>query len=137
MKLRGVCRWLRESWLLASIGLGLVAALSGGCQRGRDTSAGVASVPVEQAAPAVEQAFAEAAPEVKEQATEAAAALQSQDDAGAFLRLEQLVARPELTDQQRRAAYDAWMAANQRLQAAATNGDTAAEAVLEQYRARK
>jgi hypothetical protein len=129
-------RRLSAFGLLAGLGLGLAAVSGPGCSQG-DTSAVPTPVTAEQAAPAVQQAFADAAPEVKEEATEAVAAMESNDDGAAFLRLEQLVARPELSEQQRQAARDAWMAANQRLQAAATNGNAAAEAILENYRARK
>lgn len=91
----------------------------------------------EAAAPAIENAFQNAAADVKQHAADAANALKSQDDIGAYVRLKSLSERPGLTPEQRRAAYESWMLATMRLQAAATNGNSAAKDLLEQQRATK
>jgi len=85
----------------------------------------------------VEKAFKDAPADVKQQASEAVSALQSQNDVAAFVQFDTLSKRSELTAEQRQAAFASWMAANQRLQQAAANGNKTARELLDTYRASK
>ena len=114
----------------------LAAALLGaGCSKSSQSS--VSAVPVEQAPAAIETAFRDAPTEVKQQATEAVTALQSQNDSAAFVQLQNLSGRSDLTAEQRKAAVASWMAVNARLQQSAANGNNAAQELLEKYKATK
>ena len=120
-------------------GLGAVLLFAlmvgGGCRNRSQTSDAAAAVEKDPAA--IEAAFRDAPIEVRQQATEVATALQSQNDAAAFVRLEKLSGRPDLTPEQRQAAFTSWMAVNARLQQAAANGNEGARDLLEKYRASK
>lgn len=100
-------------------------------------SAAPKPVTMEQAVPAMENAFQKAPPPVKEEAREALAAMQRNDDPGAFIRLQGLTASPQLTPEQRDAAFKSWIVVNIRLQAAASNGNAAAQGLLDRYHATK
>ncbi len=114
----------------------LMASLVGtGCSKTNQNAA--APVPVEQAPAAIETAFREAQGEIKQQATEAVTALQSQNDPAAFVQLQNLSGRSDLTAEQRKAAFASWMAVNARLQQSAANGNSAAQELLEKYKASK
>ena len=65
------------------------------------------------------------------------AALQSQDAPKAFVQSQNLTERPDLTPEQRTAAALSRAAALMQLQAAAANGNKAAEDLLQAYRASK
>lgn len=114
----------------------LIALLLGaGCSRSsRDPAAGV---PVEQVPATIEAAFNNAPIEAKHQAAEAVAALQSQNDTAAFVQLQNLSERSDLTPEQRKAAFASWMAVNARLQESAAKGNSAAQELLEKHRASK
>ncbi len=113
----------------------LALLLAVGC--GRDVPPPAEIVDAEQAAPEVVEAFSGAEAELQEEVVAAAEALRAQQDEDAFLRLEALSTRGELTPEQRAAAHQAWLAAHARLQAAASNGNSSAEAALNDYRSRK
>ncbi|MEI6356941.1 MAG: hypothetical protein WCP53_07550 [Verrucomicrobiota bacterium] len=119
------------------VGLALVAGLllvaTSGCGR---SGAGVAKSP-EQAKEAIKQAFAGAPSDVKTLAGDIEAAMKANEDAKAFLQLGNLTARPDLTAEQRGAAAQAMLTVNQKLSAAAANGDRDAAALLDSYRASK
>jgi hypothetical protein len=115
-------------------GLVFVLAMAVGC--GRQATPPAAADPA-QAAPVVDQAFAGADDALREEATAAVTALQQDQPAEAFVRLESLQSRPELTPAQREAAFQAWMAANARLQSEASNGNPGAQELLNRYRATK
>jgi len=91
----------------------------------------------EQVAPTLNSAFKDAKPEVKEAANGVVAALQSQDAPKAFVQSQNLTERPDLTPEQRTAAALSRAAALMQLQAAAANGNKAAEDLLQAYRASK
>lgn len=122
---------------LPRVGLALVAgfllAATSGCGR---SGAGVAKTP-EQAKEAIKQAFAGATSDVKTLAGDIEAAMKANEDAKAFLQLGNLTARPDLTEEQRGAAAQAMLTVNQKLSAAAANGDRDAAALLDSYRASK
>ena len=120
-----------RSFLATTLGLLLLTI---GCNKNNQNAATVTP----EAAPAtLENAFRGASAEVKQQATEAATAVQAQNDAAAFARLENLSGRPDLTAEQRQAAFASWMAVNARLQKSAADGNNAARELLEKYRASK
>lgn len=112
-----------------------VLLLSAGCSKSNPNSA--AEVPVEQVPATIEAAFNNAPIEAKQQAAEAVTALQSQNDTAAFVRLQNLSERSDLTPEQRKAAFASWMAVNSRLQQSAANGNTAAQELLDKHRASK
>lgn len=106
-----------------------------GCSR--NNKGATTTVAPDEASATIETAFRDAPVEVKQQATEAATAVQAQNDTAAFVRLENLSGRPDLTAEQRQAAFASWMAVNARLQQSAANGNSAARELLEKYRASK
>lgn len=122
----------RHSLILALIAVGLVAPPAG-CGR---SGTGVAKTP-EQAKEAIKQAFAGAPSDVKAMVGDVEASMKANEDAKAFLQLGNLSARPDLTAEQRGAAAQAMLTVNQKLSAAAANGDRDAAALLDSYRASK
>jgi hypothetical protein len=120
---------------LAPLILAAAALALPGCSGDSDPAPAVASP--QEALPSLQTSFEKAPEELKQEAESAAAAIQAQDDTAAYLRLEGLSQRPELTDAQRQAMFDAWMAVNRRLAAEASNGNPAAEELLKRYRATK
>lgn len=116
------------------LGLGLLLLAMAGCKK---KDAGTASLPPEQVPAAIETAFRSAPEPVRQQAAEASAAFQSGNDNAAFVQFESLTGRPDLTPEQRQAAFDSWMVANLRLQQSAAQGNSAAKELLEKYRASK
>src|ERR1044071_4548657 len=112
-------QWNRVCRLVLTLASALF--LVSGCSKsGKATQS---SVTVEQVPATVEKAFQDAPADVKRQASEAVSALQSQNDAAAFVQFDNLSKRSGLTSEQRQAAFASWMAANQRLQQAAANGN--------------
>jgi len=120
---------------LVAWGLLTGVLLGVGCTKSNRAPA--AAVSVEQAPATIETAFRDAPSEARQQATEAVTALRSQNDAAAFVQLQNLSGRSDLTAEQRQAAFASWMAVNQRLQQSAANGNSAAQDLLEKYRASK
>ena len=118
-------------------GLSIASALllTAGCGKKGETAN--TTVAPEQVPVTVEKAFQDAPADVKQQVSEAVAALQSQNDVAAFVQFDALGRRSELTSAQRQAAFASWMAVNQRLQQAASNGNKAARDLLDTYRASK
>jgi hypothetical protein len=116
---------------------GTLAMLLLGIGCSKNTKGAAATVTTEEAPATIEKAFRDASAEAKQQATEAATAVQAQNDAAAFVRLENLSGRPDLTAEQRQAAFASWMAVNARLQKSAADGNNAARELLEKYRASK
>ena len=118
-------------------GLALVAGFllvaASGCG---PSGSGVAKTP-EQAKEAIKQAFAGAPSDVKAIAGEIEAAMKANEDAKAFLQLGNLSTHPDLTAEQRGAAAQAMLTVNQKLSAAAANGDRDAAALLDSYRSSK
>lgn len=124
--------WNRAASVLATCAG--ILLLETGCGR---NSGGAATVTPEDAPATIEGAFRNASAEVKQQATEAATAVQAQNDTAAFVQLQSLSGRPDLTPEQRKAAFASWMAVNARLQESAAKGNSAAQELLEKYRASK
>jgi len=116
------------------LGLALVAWAGAGCKK---KDAGASGIAAEQVPATVETAFRSAPEEVRQQAAEAVTAIQSQNDGAAFVQFQTLSSRPDLTAEQRQAAFDSWMVANLRLQQSAAGGNNAAKELLEKYRASK
>jgi hypothetical protein len=83
------------------------------------------------------KSFGGASPEAKALADEAAAALKAQEDAKAFIQLNALAARQDLSREQRAAAAESMLTVNKRLSEAAARGDKDAAKLVEEYRAGK
>ena len=133
--MRLLVNWNRTRKAVSFLGALGVLLLQIGCSRSNQGAA--TKVTPEEAPATIESAFRDAAPEVKQQASEAATAVEAQNDAAAFARLENLSGRPDLTPEQRKAAFDSWMAVNARLQESAAKGNSAAQELLEKYKASK
>src|SRR5262245_37813109 len=87
--------------------LSAAVVLCAGCRKGGGNAG--SSVTVEQVPATMESAFRNAPEELKTQATEAASAVQSQNDSSAFVQLDGLTRRTDLTPEQRQAAFASWM----------------------------
>ena len=107
--------------------------LSSGCSQSKPPEA----LTAEQVPATVESAFKDASPEAKSSAAEVIAAIQGNDEPKAILDLQALFARPDLTPEQRDVASRSMISLNERLRAAAAQGDKNAAQALETYRARK
>lgn len=81
--------------------------------------------------------FGGASAEAKALADEAAAALKAQEDAKAFIQLNALAARQDLSREQRAAAAESMLTVNKRLSEAAARGDKDAAKLVEEYRSSK
>jgi hypothetical protein len=95
------------------------------------------ALPAEQVSTAVESAFKDASGEAKDSATAIVESLQAQDNVRAFLELQALSSRPDLTTSQRDAAARSMLSMNERLRDAAAQGDQKAADALQAYRALK
>jgi hypothetical protein len=122
----------------SAIGFPLVCAvliaLAAGCGRKRAVPEGI---PQQEVPSTIQSAFSEATPEVKAAADEVVRSIQNQEATKAFLRLQQLSSRPDLTAEQSDAAARAMVSVRVQLQAAAARGDKAATEILELYRSTK
>ena len=83
------------------------------------------------------KAFGSASADSKALADEAAAAIKAQEDAKAFVQLNALAARQDLTREQRAAAAESMLTVNKRLGEAAARGDKEAAKLVDEYRASK
>ncbi len=114
----------------------LTASLTGaGCNRNSDVHP--KTLAREEVAPTLDDAFKNAKPENKQAASDVVSALQGKDDPRAFVQLQSLSAKPDLTPEQRAAATRSMLSVLAQLQAAAANGNKAAEDLLQAYRASK
>jgi len=112
------------------LGLALLAGAVAGCSK----SGSNASVLDPAKVPAtVAKAFEKAPAETKQEATDFVATFQGTDVAAAFSQLRRLDAQTNLTPQQRVAVAKAMQTTFVKMQTAAQNGDTAAQATMSQY----
>lgn len=110
--------------------LALTVAVAAGCKKNTAPE----PVALEQAPVVLEQAFKDAKPELKAQADQAVATLKNEQDAAkALSQLRTLIARTELTPEQRAAATCSLLAVQQHLQTAAAKGDPRATEALQKY----
>lgn len=114
--------------LLGAAALGFI-----GCSR----DAPPAPLPLAEAPATIESAFKDAPPEAKAFATELSSALRTNDSPRAFVELQSLQGRADLSAEQREVVARSLAAVSQELNAAAANGDPRAQQVLEIHRARK
>jgi hypothetical protein len=112
--------------LLALLGLGA------GCG-GKGNPGGSVDSSESETPQAIQSAFKEAKPEIKAAADQIAAAIQNQEAPKAFLQLQQLSSRSDLTADQSAAAARASASVRAQLQVAAARGDKAAAELLEEY----
>jgi hypothetical protein len=94
------------------------------------------ALPPEQVASAMEQAFKTAQPELKKMAVEFVSAF-SNDTPRAFVIIQSLNARAGLTPEQKQVIARSMLAANERMQAAAAQGETKAVEAVQTYRSNK
>ena len=118
--------------IVPTLALGLLLV---GCGRGAPPPP--EPVDIEQAPATIESTFADASPECKEAADRAIAALNAGNDAQAYLELQTLAARTDLTREQQDLVAGAMIAVNQRMQASAESGDAEAARTLELHRTMK
>ena len=122
---------MRPAWL----GLLTVLFVHAVCGCGR-TGGGQAQTE-EEARTGISKTFAGASAEAKALAEEAAAAIKAQEDAKAFVQLNALAARQDLSREQRAAAAESMLTVNTRLNEAAARGDREAAKLVEEYRSGK
>jgi len=111
----------------------LALALGSGCGKKADPEV----LAVEQVPATVENAFKGADGELKNTATEVVNAIQGKDEPKAMMDLQALFARPDLTPEQREVASRSMISLNQKLRAAAAQGDQRAAEALQIYNSRK
>jgi hypothetical protein len=121
------------STLPANLILASALALFAGCSRNTPPPA----LPADQVPAAVENAFKEASPDAKNSASEVVSSLHNKDEVKAFLELQSLSSRTDLTPEQRQAAARSVLSMNERLRVAAEQGDQRAAEALQGYRSRK
>ena len=119
--------------ILLAIGLNLLVSAGTGCSRSGGSS--TASTP-EEAVPAMQSTFENASTDVKQEVEGAVTAITSQNDEAAYEHLENL-SQQELNEEQREAMRAAQRAVIARIAAEATNGNAAAEALMNRYRSSK
>ena len=117
---------MRQTFALSLI---LFVGFLTGCSKTRSqTALDPAKIPE-----TINKTFANAPDATKETASNYVSAFQSQDTSGAFMQLEQMNQDPNLTPQQRQVVAKAMQTTFVKLQAAAQNGDTAAQATMHSY----
>ena len=123
----------------ASIKFIVFAALAvfccAGCHRSEDKP--LATLPVEQLDPVLQQLFANADPEIRTQASQYVKAMQDHDWPGALAKLKEIRSHPELTKEQRTTLARVHQTTVQQLNASADQGDESAAAVISAYKASK
>ncbi len=82
---------------------------------------------------AVNQAFAGAADDARQQVASVVTDVQAKDSSTAFVDLQNLSVRPNLTPEQRQVVVRAMQTTLQQVRADATNGNSTAQKVLHQY----
>jgi hypothetical protein len=117
--------------------LGLVTVLFAHIICGCGRSGGGQAQTEEEARTGMSKAFGGASAEAKALADEAAAAIKAQEDAKAFIQLNALAARQDLSREQRAAAAESMLTVNKRLSEAAAKGDKEAAKLVEEYRSSK
>ena len=117
--------------------LGILAVLFVHTLCGCGRSGGGQAQNEEEIRTGMSKAFGGASAESKALADEAAAAIKAQEDAKAFIQLNALAARQDLTREQRAAAAESMLTVNKRLGEAAARGDKDAAKLVEEYRASK
>jgi hypothetical protein len=108
-------------------------ALAAGCDRYEAPK----PLAAEQVPAAVENAFKDATPEVKSSAAEVVNSIQGKDEVKAFFELQNLTSRNDLTPEQREVASHSMLSMNERLRAAAAQGDQRAAQALQAFRSSK
>lgn len=110
-----------------------VLAVAAGCGRGKPPKA----IATSDLPAAAENVFAKAPVAVKELATQANAALAARDWSGAWIALQALSERQDLTPEQQQFVASAIMTVGAELQQAVEQGDTRAQAAQQMHRLAK
>jgi PBP1b-binding outer membrane lipoprotein LpoB len=95
------------------------------------------AVSAEDAPGAVKEAFQGASPEAQASAESAITAMESHDTPRAFIELQNMMARPDLTPEQREIAAGSLRTVAEQLRASAEAGNAAAQEMLKTHQARK
>ena len=122
----------RESAHCLTLGLTLLLGFAAGCGSKGGSSESQQSAQGE-APKTVQSAFKGAKPEIQAEADRIVAAIQNHEAPKAFLQLQQLSSRTDLTAEQSVAAARVTASVRAQLQAAAARGDKGAADVLEAY----
>jgi hypothetical protein len=121
--------------LLRSLSGVMLAWFGVSCRPGGEPPEALTS---EQLPGAVQEAFQEGqSEEVKQAVRSVLAAVDANDDARAYVLLQELLARRDLTAEQRDTAARAMIMVGQRLNTAAASGDETAEKVMKVHQANK
>ena len=113
-----------------SLGVALVAAVAGCSKSG---AGAVHALEPAKIPAAVNGAFSHASADARQDANNYVAALQNQDPAAAFTRLQKIRSRQDLTAEQRSVVIGALQTTFKQMQAAAQNGNHEAQAAMHQY----
>jgi hypothetical protein len=109
---------------------GILATLFVGCSKSQN---GSAPIEVTRIPTVMNKAFDQSTQDARKTESDYVAAMQGNDPATAFLKLQSLSARADLTSEQRSAAARAMATTFQQLRIAADGGNTQAKAVMHQY----
>ena len=131
MNLMRIIRFFRGLSLFAP------AVAAAGILSGCGDAAPPEPLPLSEAPAAVDTAFKDATPEARALAAEVKAAAQSSDSPRAFVELQAMQSRPDLTPEQREVVARSLAGAAEELNAAAARGDARAQQILNLHRARK
>ena|SRR5687768_11092166 len=108
--------------------------LGAGCGQKQEAPKALTSKEIPQA---IREAFKEAGPEIKEEISRAVVHLEKQNDVEAFLQLQEMSSKPDLTPEQRSVVARSLIGVSQRLQTSAASGNAQAEELLKVHRASK
>lgn len=111
-----------------------LAALLGGCSRDIPPPQ---AMPADQVVPAMEKVFKDAQPELKKMAADFNASFKGNDPSRAFMALQTLNSRTELSVGQREVVTRSLLTVNEKLQAAAAQGEAKAGEVMQNYRSQR
>jgi len=123
-----------RSGMAMSVGVAVLVAVLAGC--GKKAPA-IETMAPQEAAQTFQSVFKDAPAEAKSSANEVAASLQSENSGKAFLQLQELSKRSDLTADQTAAAVATMASVRANLATAAARGDKAAAELLEMYRSTK
>lgn len=112
----------------------LAIAVEAGCGGG---SAPPEAIPIEEIPARVQSTFQTAPPEVQALANTVASAVKQRDLTTAFVKLQALSSRPDLSSEQRETAARSMISITEELRTAAGDGDQRAQEMLQMHRAHK
>jgi hypothetical protein len=121
--------------LLGCVAVAILGLVGAGCRPGGEPPEALSA---EQIPGAVEEAFQDGqVQDVQQAVREVLAAVEANDDARAYVLLQELLERRDLTPEQRDTSTRAMMSVARRLNSAAASGDESAERVVKVHQANK